>query len=200
MRFLILALVLISCGRNNRNHEISTPVNLNSAITAGDYQYIINLGQNVKVQSTNSEVNPLMDLFLAYDGLESPEEEKKRLDAIEALITNQELDVNFRSHNDQSSCLSIAVLNNDIAGVELLIKHGANPDYLYGPYKRTALHLAIDRNYSEIAKKLYPVTKEDLKDKEGLTPLQFIEKKENKELLQWIKERNNLSSAQPADS
>ncbi len=190
MRIVILILLFMGCGEQNKNHSIKKTMNLSTAITASDYQFIIDFDKNKPLESLN-DTNAVMELFLSYDGLESEDEELLRLQAIERLIVDHKVDINFRAPDDKSTSLSIAVLNNDLNGVKLLLKHKARTDLKYGNDKRTALMLAIDREYYPIAKELYLTSPLEVKDKNGDDYLKLAHKKGNEKFLQWLIRKSN---------
>lgn len=199
LRIIILSLI-ISCGRQSRIATISTPQNLNTAIAVGDYQYIVNNAPNANTKvGKGFETSPLMDIFLNYSDIESEEETQNRLNAIEALLKNPNNNIDFRSKDDQSTCLSIAVKNNDTDGVKLLLKYNANTNLQYLPYQQTALMMAISRGYDEISRVLYPLTELSIKDNLDLNHLELATKVKNTNYLNFLRGKNNLKPTPPGD-
>ncbi|CEG57844.1 ankyrin repeat domain-containing protein [Legionella fallonii] len=78
---------------------------------------------------------------------------------------------------NRETAFMLAVANNNIRLMELLLRNGANPDQT-DRYGRNALHYAIDGKHDEASAFLLPLIRnKNLPDRDGLTPLMLASEK-----------------------
>lgn len=137
---------------------------------------------------------------------ESAKDSEQQLKLVEILLTyNNKIDI---KDNWGQTPLYLAVENNLIKIVKLLIDKGADININAKEYGLTPLHRAAERNHAEIIKILLDNGANiDVKDKNGITPLYYAVDRSNEKsvrmLLDYganilIKNKNGLTPLQCA--
>lgn len=95
---------------------------------------------------------------------------------LDRLIYEHDADVNMPIANNEHTFLTLAVTQNDINTIGVLLKSGANVDAVGGEKKRTALAYALDREYLEIVQLLVDAKADiNIEDADGRSPLSFAQ-------------------------
>ncbi|XP_044734770.1 transient receptor potential cation channel protein painless [Chrysoperla carnea] len=92
------------------------------------------------------------------------------------IITSSAVDVNYcYEYPDYKTCLELACCEHTPEFVDLLLRHGANPNLINTHHNRAAIHFAVERADSEIVKRLLREPKLDVNIlSQGNTPLALI--------------------------
>jgi len=103
------------------------------------------------------------------------------------LQEGRRIDKNIKD-NEGFTPLLLAVDANSLQSVDALLKEGADPARVYGPMKRTVLHVAAERSSLEIVQRLCADTRTTIhrRDDKGNSPLELAEEAKRKDIVAYL--------------